>query len=322
MYEVELDRGLPWKVAQQLLEEHQQQLALQEAGLTSPGACVPAVLASKPAPAADGQAPGSDPVQLEEEGQQQPQQQPEAVKLEGGTAAGDEQAVEGEEQQQQQPVPASAGKRQRQEDGDTAAAGGSTGAAAAEEGGGPAKRSKLSPAATAQKKQKQQQQQMKSEEGDTIDLTRSDSEGDAAKPGGSGSTPAAAVKPSGAKPRRWESGFYRAKQEGINRQVGGCSKGERGMHPSKGCTLDGTLGCWDDLLPCPADATSPCACCLVCLLARLQVHVLLALQVAGSQPPTFTIHRPATGRGRQIMSLQVGRGPDSAHLSPCTFAAA
>jgi hypothetical protein len=39
-----------------------------------------------------------------------------------------------------------------------------------------------------------------------------------------------------------------------------------------------------------------------------QVHVLLALQVAGSEPPTFTIHRPATGRSRQIMSLQVGAG--------------
>jgi hypothetical protein len=33
---------------------------------------------------------------------------------------------------------------------------------------------------------------------------------------------------------------------------------------------------------------------------------MLALQVAGSDPPTFAIYRPATGRSRQIMSQQVG----------------
>ena len=36
---------------------------------------------------------------------------------------------------------------------------------------------------------------------------------------------------------------------------------------------------------------------------------MLALQVTGSQPPTFTIYRPATGRGRQIMSLQARPWP-------------
>lgn len=38
----------------------------------------------------------------------------------------------------------------------------------------------------------------------------------------------------------------------------------------------------------------------------LQVHVLLALEVPGSEPPTFVVHRPATGRSRQTLSLQVG----------------
>lgn len=43
-------------------------------------------------------------------------------------------------------------------------------------------------------------------------------------------------------------------------------------------------------------------------LSPWQVHVLLALQVEGSQPPIFHIHRPATGRSRQNMSLQVSAG--------------
>jgi len=37
----------------------------------------------------------------------------------------------------------------------------------------------------------------------------------------------------------------------------------------------------------------------------LQVHVMLALKVPASQPPTFNIYRPATGRSRQNMTLQV-----------------
>ena len=40
----------------------------------------------------------------------------------------------------------------------------------------------------------------------------------------------------------------------------------------------------------------------------VQVHVLLALEVPGSEPPAFVVHRPATGRSRQKLSLQVG-GP-------------
>lgn len=34
--------------------------------------------------------------------------------------------------------------------------------------------------------------------------------------------------------------------------------------------------------------------------------MLLALEVPGSEPPTFVVHRPATGRSRQTLSLQVG----------------
>ncbi len=45
---------------------------------------------------------------------------------------------------------------------------------------------------------------------------------------------------------------------------------------------------------------------LACLPTFLQVHVLLAVEVEGSQPPLFNIYRPATGRSRQNMGLQVG----------------
>lgn len=34
--------------------------------------------------------------------------------------------------------------------------------------------------------------------------------------------------------------------------------------------------------------------------------MLLALEVPGSEPPAFVVHRPATGRSRQKLGLQVG----------------
>ena len=49
-------------------------------------------------------------------------------------------------------------------------------------------------------------------------------------------------------------------------------------------------------------------------LVRGRVHVLLALQVPGSAPPTFTVHRPGTGRSKQIFSLQA-RAPAAAEPS-------
>ena len=57
-----------------------------------------------------------------------------------------------------------------------------------------------------------------------------------------------------------------------------------------------------------ADMPGTCSGAIFHLLPSfpLQVHVLLALEVPGSEPPAFVVHRPATGRSRQTLSLQVG----------------
>ncbi|KAL4432432.1 hypothetical protein ABPG77_001731 [Micractinium sp. CCAP 211/92] len=92
-----------------------------------------------------------------------------------------------------------------------------------------------------------QHQQQPDSGSDVIVLLDSDEEEEGSGQAGKGGT-----RDGASGPQRWRSGFFRARQEGINRQV----------------------------------------------------HVLLALQVEGSQPPIFHIHRPATGRSRQNMSLQ------------------
>ncbi|EFN59033.1 hypothetical protein CHLNCDRAFT_137726 [Chlorella variabilis] len=266
MYEVELDRGLPWQDAEQKLEEHRQALALAEAGLAAPGsgAAVPAVVASIPAPpdAGDGEQQQQQQQQLKEEEEQQEQQ--EGVRQEqqqeelersqqpsgGSLPSKQQQPDEDEQKREASPGGAGAAVKQEPEKGEAAKPESAamrrkkrqrrpgkqeaTEPAAAEAERSPAKRRRSNgtaageeapPAAAAKSAAKQEEQQA---DADMIDLTLSDSEGDAKATGkkqGSDDAEVEVVEAADATParaggkRRWESGFYRARQEGINRQV-------------------------------------------------------------------------------------------------------
>lgn len=297
MNEIELDRGLPWADAEQLLADHQAEAAAAAAGLASPrGGAMPAVLASVPAAPEEGladapdQQPNGAALASEQQEEQQQQEQQQRSPGEAPAPRRSNGTVKQEAQPEQQ-EPAPLGKRQQPgEDADAA------------EAPPAAKRIKTSGGAAADAG------------GGVIDLTVSGSDAPQAQPaergGGSGSDSEEVVEVVGGGPEpKWGSGFYRATKEGINHQASLCPLGADGGAAAPHMPTQTVLR-------------------LLSALPRLQVHVLLALQVPDSKPPTFAVHRPATGRSRQLMTLQVRRmlaperlalprGPVAALRSPC-----
>ena len=278
-------------------------------GLAGPGGFAPGL----PAAAADGDSGG---------GGGRGKRGRTASGFEAAASDGDQQLREeedadmvqkGEEQQQQQPA--------QEEQG---------------EGGGEQRQQRASPPPPEQHQQQHQQQQVKVEQepqagGSVVDLTLSSGSEDEgatpaqAKPSSSKeATAAGKASGGGGAQHKWDSGFYRAKQSGFSKQVGlGLSQrasllcgavlwlwGACGrLCVTRACAGRGVerapLGPCEDVRPPPQTIHSSS---LQISHPYHQVHVLLALRVEGSQPPTFAIHRPATGRARSSMSLQVRAG--------------
>ena len=235
LYEVELDRGLPWLDALKLLEQHREAAAAGPAAAPGGGDQLPPVVLAASTPVdADGEAEQQD-VKIEQKQEQEPeleqqqQQQPEQLK-----------------QEQQQPgssdsVQPGKGDVAGRKTGKRPQAGaasdvGSTADAGAEAGTeADAKRRRIA-------KGKQPAQREK-EESAAVDLTGStDSDDETAAPAaakGPHAATAAGAAAGGAKPVAGKQlsggGFFRARQEGINRQVRCCSEGCLGR--AGGCLI-------------------------------------------------------------------------------------
>ncbi|PRW58205.1 strawberry notch-like [Chlorella sorokiniana] len=300
LHEVELDRGLPWADAQQLLEQHQAEAAAAAAGLASPPAtALPAVLASVPAPQQDEAEEG-------QEGQEA------GLKVEQQTTDGaveqpvQEQAGAAEQQQEQQSVseepadgrqeqqpPADSQEQQQLQEQQSGGVppGGSPPSGAASDGG--------------------QQQQA----GSTLDAA----DGEAGQEdGGNGSSgrkrqridsPAAegAAAADGKAEQRAEASPRQEQQRSHKRTAAAAAAEGSGS----GSELD------DEVVEVTEEELrkqggNPAArrhwvsgfYRAKASGINRQVHVLLVLEVPGSEPPAFVVHRPATGRSRQTLSLQ------------------
>ena len=230
LYEVELDRGLPWLDALQQLEQHREAAAAPKGASQLP----PVVLAASTLVDGDDGKGEQPDVKIEQQQQQEPeqvkqeqqQQEPEQVKQEQ-----QQQQPEQVKQEQQQPgssdsvhprdavvVACKAGKRLQA---GAASDVGSTAEADAEEAGTEADAKRRKTAKGKQPVQRQKQEQGEEEEEAAVDLTGStDSDGEtAAAPAAGAAAAAGGAKPAAGK-QLSGGGFFRARQEGINRQVG------------------------------------------------------------------------------------------------------